>query len=238
LPTGAITVVINLSTTRIRIFRDEHDDRGMSFAKSVVWGPRSSYVVRDTSRAGAVLGVQFHAGWASAILGIPAGELTDAHVPLEDLWGAQAERIRQRLLETPGIPAMFDAMEQELFARCVLKMEPHPAVSHALIEFAAHPSLIKVEAIRRDTGYSAKRFLELFDDAVGVTPKRFTRIKRLEHVIRGLVAGKPIKWAQVAADGGLYDQAPLNREFRIFAGITPGAYRPVSADRPHHVPIR
>jgi AraC-like DNA-binding protein len=39
----------------------------------------------------------------------------------------------------------------------------------------------------------------------------------------------------VALDGGYSDQAHLIREFRSFAGLTPGRYRAVSPEQPNHV---
>src|SRR5260370_29485743 len=41
LPTGAMTLVINLGDQPIRIFRDEEDQTGFSFRHSVVWGPQT-----------------------------------------------------------------------------------------------------------------------------------------------------------------------------------------------------
>ena len=77
----------------------------------------------------------------------------------------------------------------------------------------------------------------MFRDSVGLTPKLFSRIQRFQAVIGQLARGQRVEWAGVAADGGFYDQSHLNREFRAFAGVTPGEYRPVAPDRPSHVAV-
>jgi AraC-like DNA-binding protein len=54
-------------------------------------------------------------------------------------------------------------------------------------------------------------------------------------VLWGLSRGQSVNWAEIAIDCGYCDQPHLNRDFRFFSGITPGAYRPITKDRPHHV---
>jgi AraC-like DNA-binding protein len=51
---------------------------------------------------------------------------------------------------------------------------------------------------------------------------RFGRAVRLLH------SGTPI--AQVAAECGFYDQAHMNREFRVLGGTTPGQIHPRPGD--------
>lgn len=50
-----------------------------------------------------------------------------------------------------------------------------------------------------------------------------------------LAEGHPLLAA--ALDAGYADQAHLNREFREFSGITPGAYRRLAPAHPNHVPL-
>ena len=58
---------------------------------------------------------------------------------------------------------------------------------------------------------------------VGLTPKRLSRIVRFQRAI-DLLRTTDERWAAVALDCGYYDQAHLNREFRDFAGQSPGQY--------------
>ena len=47
---------------------------------------------------------------------------------------------------------------------------------------------------------------------------------RFHGVVASLDRGAPPNWAFLAIDAGYYDQAHMIRDFRQFAGITPGAY--------------
>jgi AraC-like DNA-binding protein len=70
----------------------------------------------------------------------------------------------------------------------------------------------------------------LFREQVGLTPKRYCRLRRFQEVMRRIASGAPIDWAQVSLDGGYYDQAHMAHEFREFSGVPPGAWR--ASERP------
>jgi len=93
----------------------------------------------------------------------------------------------------------------------------------------------RIGELQDESGYGAKRFIDLFSASVGLTPKLFGRIRRFQTMIAYLRQGRPIDLAGVAAECGYYDQPHLNREFRLFAGVTPTEYEPVSSDRPNHI---
>jgi AraC-like DNA-binding protein len=46
-----------------------------------------------------------------------------------------------------------------------------------------------------------------------------------------------VNWAGLAAEHGYCDQSHLIDDFRDIAGITPGAYRPRSAEEHNHLPV-
>ena len=232
-----MTLVINLGPQPIRIFRNEEDQTGSCFPHSVVWGPQTRYAVRDTTRKGAVVGIQFRPGMAGAVLGVPAPELTDRFVSLEELWGRKAEDLRLRLMDV-ATPLEKIASAQELLSISILRpLLIHPAVATALHELA-QPEAPTVEAVQAQAGYSAKRFIELFSAVTGMTPKRYSRLQRFQNVLKLASSGneRP-EWARIAAEGGYADQAHLSHEFKEFSGITPGAYRPVQPGWINHVAI-
>src|SRR5262245_52628363 len=94
-PSTGMSIVINLGGDPGTVYRDEHDRNGLVFRESTVWGPETTYVIRNASRRGNVIGVHFRPGMGASILGLPAHELTGRRVALEDLWGARARQLRQ-----------------------------------------------------------------------------------------------------------------------------------------------
>ena len=86
-------------------------------------------------------------------------------------------------------------------------------------------------------GFSQRRFIQLFSDEVGLTPKLFCRVNRFQRVVRRLATMNEVDWAQVALDCGYYDQAHFIHDFQAFAGITPSAYLQDRTEHLNHVPL-
>ncbi|MDR1010791.1 MAG: helix-turn-helix domain-containing protein [Opitutaceae bacterium] len=98
----------------------------------------------------------------------------------------------------------------------------------AVAVFAARNEGATVARIAANAGMSVRTLRRVFDSAVGVSPKFFARVLRVQDVIAvmRLVGrrGGAVDWAGVAAGAGFADQAHLVREFREFTGWTPGSY--------------
>ena len=172
LPTGTLELVINLGNDRMRIFRDDQDMLGQHFDDSVICGPHSRYFVLDTSQSGPAVGIHFRPGGATPFFALPADELTDRHVALEDLWGPWACEVRERLMQASSPERMFLLLEQVLVSRFREPHVLHPAVAYAVRKLAAFPDVARICQVQNETGYGAKRFIELFSgsDAKGVLP--------------------------------------------------------------------
>jgi AraC-like DNA-binding protein len=87
-----------------------------------------------------------------------------------------------------------------------------------------------------ESGCSHRTFIALFRRAVGLTPKRYCRVLRFRRALQDTAAGSG-SLADLAAAAGYRDQAHFNRDFREFAGVTPGEYCRASPRAPHHLPI-
>jgi AraC-like DNA-binding protein len=206
---------------------------------AIVHGAQSSYFIIPVRAPGPIAGIHFRPSGGALLLGVPANELSEQHVALSDLWGLRAAQLRTQLLECRSPLQIFRTLEQAMTAQLPQLARPlvHPAISFALRNFAAGSAVSRVSPIQAATGYSARRFNTLFQQAVGLSPKRFCRIQRLRAVVEQIARGAPIEWAQVAADNGYFDQSHLNRDFRLFSGVTPARYCPAAPDSALHMEL-
>ena len=237
LPTGTTELVINLRSAPMRIFSDVDDFRGQSFPRSVICGTHSRYFVLGSSPDDTVIGVHFLPGGAMPFLRLPLSEVADAHVSLEDIWGiSRTEVLRDWLASLPPADAVR-ALEGVLLAMLEEGYSHHPAVQLALREFNREPALARIQHVSKATRYSEKRFIQLFTETIGVGPKRFCRVVRLQSVLIELAKGEKVNWAGFAASSGYYDQSHLIRDFRMMTGLTPSQYRPVDPESPYHMAV-
>ncbi|MEQ1912814.1 MAG: AraC family transcriptional regulator [Vicinamibacterales bacterium] len=225
LPTGAPQLVVNLAEDETRVYREaQHGLICVTGPGSILSGVTSHAQIIDTDEQAYVAGIAFRPGGTVPFIAHPAHELTDADVSLDTVWGhPTTKRVRERLLGARSPAAALDVLERLLWD-VWRDRGSHPAVAYALDQFQARPSVARVAAVTASVGLSERRFIERFRSEVGVTPKRYCRLLRFQHVVAAAHTLRDADWADVASSCGYADQAHLIHEFREFSGMTPRAY--------------
>jgi AraC-like DNA-binding protein len=236
LPTGQMQMIINLHDNRFSSFVGENEELGEDLPGAILSGAWSGYVTIDASELLSVMGVSFKAGGSFPFLGVKAGELRDVDAPLEALWGRDARELRARLIEARTPAAKFKTLEAYLLEKADRPLDNHPAVGYALSAFKRVPHGGTIAEVTDQVGLSARRFIELFEGYVGLTPKLFCRVHRFQHVLRRVHTAKDVSWAEIANDCGYFDQAHFIRDFKAFSGINPTTYLKVRGEYQNHIP--
>jgi AraC-like DNA-binding protein len=227
-------LVFRLSDHPLRLFNDISDPIGYRVGHTILGGARAAFYMREISAPVCSVGAQLHAGTAELLFGAPAREFAGRHTPVEDLWGSYVEEVRERLMESGDPHQLLDVFESLLAERLPAVRALHPAVAEALSRFRASPDIRQAV---KESGYSHRRFIALFHDGLGLTPKLYCRLKRFQGALEQVAVRPAASLVDVALEAGYSDQAHFNREFREFAGVSPGEYRELSPAFPHHVPI-
>jgi AraC-like DNA-binding protein len=226
---------VNLKEDQTRLYDPDSPHRFIATSGSVLSGVQSHFQVIDTSEQEYVAGVAFKPGGTVPFMRMPAHEASDADVPLESVWSpGRTAALRQRLLESASIDSTLDALEAVLHE---IWRPPglHPAVNFALAAFDRAPLTTSIAAVTDAIGLSAKRFIERFKFEVGLTPKRYCRIRRFQRALALSHRGRHVDWTRVALDCGYFDQAHFIHDFRSFAGLTPTGYQSARTSFQNHV---
>ena len=162
---------------------------------------------------------------ARRLAGVPMHELAGRCVGLEDILGAPARELVERLADTPGWPARFAIAERAIADRLAAALPPRREVAWALGRIEASGGTVPIGALARELGWSHRRLIAAFRDQVGLPPKRVARIVRFERVQQAVAVAPGDGWARVAAACGFADQAHLAREVGELAGVTPTVLR-------------
>jgi AraC-like DNA-binding protein len=225
LPSGTIELVVNLRDDEVRIYDAADSPSARRYPGIVASGTYAGVFIIDAMQHAAMMGVHFRPGGASAILGVPASALTNAHVDLAALWRQPTVReLRERLCAAKTPADRFQLMEDVLAARLVASPRRHPTVAMALTAFGRTGSRASVRQVARMSGLSQRRFITVFAAEVGLTPKLFCRVLRFRHVHALTQQEGPIEWAQLALACGYFDQSHLSNEFRALSGLSPTEY--------------
>lgn len=236
MPDGTMSIIINLREDSLPVY-DRNDTGNVLSQRGTLWvGVQSEFSVIDTACQAELMGVQFKPGGAAAFLECPASELHGLEVNLESIWGGRAAELRTALTDAPSVAEKFRVLAEMLRAQLRPASRPHPVVTFALHQFHTKPGCRLDELVER-TGYSARRFIELFSAGVGLTPKMYQRVWRFQSALHRLYAGSSADLAGLALAAGYYDQAHFNHEFRTFSGLTPTANLARRGPHANHVPL-
>jgi AraC-like DNA-binding protein len=224
LPTGTLELVINLRQNELSFYTGECPENVSRFSGAIISGAHGRGLVPDNPKEIRLIGVHFKPGGAFPFLGLPAFDLADTHVDLENIWGSSAGRLRDRICEARTSDEKFHFLEQALVKRLHHRVEQHSAVSAALEMFSKHPAAPRVREAAKYVGLSQRRFIQAFKTEVGLTPKLYSRIQRFQRT-RSIIHQDPsLDWVTVALDLGYFDQSHLIREFIEFSGRSPTSY--------------
>ena len=178
--------------------------------------------------------------WGLApFLPMPAVELCDRPVTIEQVWGRSATaRLRDRLATADGPHEMLTLLEAELMRR-LCETAGLGLVRHMSSVIAATRGAVAIGDLSVAAGVSTTHLARRFKELVGVTPKRLARTHRFAATVLAINPAGPVDWGDLAGRAGYFDQAHFGHEFRAFTGLTPTRYieirRRFLREHPGHV---
>jgi AraC-like DNA-binding protein len=156
---------------------------------------------------------------AHTVLGVSPAELDRAVVALDDLWGREASRIRERLGEMRSWDERFALTEAALVRRRAAGPTVDSEVAWVWGRIVVNRGWVRVDDLADEIGWSRKRLWSRFRSQIGMPPKRAAKLIRFDHAAHRLSAGHGA--ARVAAEAGYVDQSHLHRDVLEFTGGTP-----------------
>jgi AraC-like DNA-binding protein len=201
-PDGRPELILNLGTP----FETLRDGAWQAQPRSFLVGQIVAPLLLRATAGSNIIGVRLRPAGATQLLGIPAQELTGRTVPLDELGLKQVTELRDPV-----------AIEKALLQR--RKLRKDPMIDEAVRLLSAS---LDVGAAANYLGVSSRQLERRFQARVGISPKRFARIRRFQRVFPAMET-EGAGWVDAAAECGYYDQAHLIRDFREFAGEPPAA---------------
>ena len=159
-------------------------------------------------------------GWR-ALFGRPASEFADRMLPLDELWGDDAERLIAAVAPLGDDAAIVAAVEAVVRRR--IGEHPIDRGLERLEHIARHDSTTRVETVASELGITTRQLERRCLDGFGHTPKMVLRRSRFLDMATVLRGFGSVSDAALAALR-YFDQSHRIREFRRFIGLTPGDF--------------
>ena len=167
--------------------------------------------------------VSFQPGGFHRLFGLPMIELTDRMYEASEVMGGEVRMLHEHLYQSAGLDEMARVTETFLLRRLAAVKPFHP-VNVAAAGILTRHGRVHLDDLVRKTGLSQRQFERKFIEHVGMGPKLYCRVSRLNYALQ-LNAERPkCSWTDIAYDAGYFDQMHLIRDFKLLAAATPSEF--------------
>jgi AraC-like DNA-binding protein len=172
-----------------------------------------------------VAAIRLRPAAARTLLGFSVSEVSGSFVDLELVFPS-AGRLRERLADASDDLERVAALERWLIEMaCPSPRAPVEAAVGAILQTGGRATIHSLVA---RAAMSVRQLERHFQEDVGLSPKTFARIVRLQVALRRIREGSTL--TDVALACGYYDQAHMTRDFRHLAAMSPGAWQTRSGE--------
>jgi len=219
LPDGCVELIVHLGDP----FAIERDGRRELQPRALLAGPGTEPVrLAPTGRID-VVGVRLEACVAAALVDASMAELVDRIPALDEVAASFARGLAEELDDS--LERWNEVLERRL-ARVLrsTRVDRARSLEHVIARARASGGRIPIAELAREAGLSTRQLERSFRERVGLGPKLFSRLARFQRAL-ALLRRPGSGLASIAARCGYFDQAHLVRDFRRFAGASPGRFR-------------
>lgn len=223
LPSGHVELLVNLGAEQYLVDPRDHARR-TKYEKVWVSGLQQRNIVVESEGFSHLLGARFTTLGAWRFLGLSMEELRDRVVDAELVVGSRIMELRDALLRLRTPDERLRCLESFLLGHIEEGPEIHESVAQVLQRVARTRGVVAVGDLMTTAGCSHRHLVRKFREQVGVGPKRFCALLRMQRAAEWLKHDPAVNLSDLALSCGFYDQAHFNREFRKFSGSTPSEF--------------
>lgn len=171
--------------------------------------------------------VVFQPAGIKKLLGIPAFELRDSIINLEEVFCKEGIEVDDMLAEASTIKEKSNILNLFFTSIALKKRSEKEQIVSALINFILkNKGLISSSQMVKFTGYTERHIERLFMESIGLNPKNFANIIKLHNFLQQLKSkSDKTNLTEIAYQAGYIDQSHLIKEFKKITGMTPTLYK-------------
>ena len=170
--------------------------------------------------------VVFHPFGLSSLLRIPAIELKNQILDLKNFYPIETPIISDQVISSVDVFNRIHIIENFLTGKLKIQNPSSNLASQAIEIINKNNGNLSVNNLTSFLQVSERQLQRSFEEHIGVSPKRYSGIIRIQHFLKLLRTNnssqKPL--TDFVYDSGFFDHAHLIREMKNISGITPSQY--------------
>ena len=167
-----------------------------------------------------VFAIRFKPEGIYNIFGVPASNFTDSFGDMTMVLGREFRDFSSRIREERSIVHMLQRTENYLM-RGLEQQKIEMSYVNRAAELIRNTKGIKIEEIPNQVSIGLRQLEREFKAKLGISPKNYLRITRINEVIRLLASNRTMSLTAVAYDCGYSDQSHFINDFKRIAGEKP-----------------
>jgi AraC-like DNA-binding protein len=191
--------------------------------RSFIHGQLTRFIEIGGNGTVGVFSIRFHPQGLKSFVSISLNEINDSAVSIDQLWGAAARELEDRILHAGHNEDRVRIVEDFLLQ----KLSPSPVnhlVGRSVTMIDQQKGLVSIDELSLRLNTSRRHLERQFISATGLSPKQYGRITRLQYILSLAEQGKFNTLTDLAYDAGFYDQAHFIKDFKTFTGLSPKQY--------------
>jgi AraC-like DNA-binding protein len=157
------------------------------------------------------------------LFGLPVANLYQKYAGIESLMGTRFQWFINMLKDAPDTIARIAIVESFLYKKLAMRKTADSQLTQAIRKIWKEDGNISTASLSKSVYLGERQLQRLFKNAVGISPKLYSRIIRFRSAYEQAQSGKSPGWADVAYNFGYTDQAHFVKDFKSFTGLTPTA---------------
>lgn len=218
IPNGYVEMIIHLSSLHCDLFSGNNWGQSPEYTIIGLYTKPYDVHFRDLVN---VFGIRFKPEGFYNIFGVPAAEFSEKFEDMEDLAGTAFGEFCEKIRETGNIAGRLMLAEKYLLKNLDKKKLYMDYVNRAAEIIRRNNGFIRIEDLAGEVFISIRQLEREFKRKIGISPKFYMRINRLNEVQRQLEEQDQLDLTEITYACGYADQAHFIRDFRSLTGQKP-----------------
>lgn len=220
LPDGQMEIIFHLGGRFRQLVQGKEERQDKSF----LYGQLHHFLDLIPVHDAKIIGIRFLPHGLFPFTSLSPKEFQQHQISLSDLFGPSGKELEERVNEAKNTTDALKIIEGFLLQHLAHSNSPDPLIVHISDLIINHQVTGDIQDILKSYKISHRHFQRKFLEITGTRSKTLARIARLQKAI-GLAKHQPYtSLTELSLAAGYYDQAHFNRDFRQFAGMSPGHF--------------